>query len=67
MNIVHSGDHVVLAIPTGVSGGRAEQFQQQISAIADNLKDAPVDFRLTTLPIGAVDSSPYVLFIIRKP
>lgn len=65
MNIVHSGDHVVLIVPRGISG-EFVQYQKVLDGIPDSLKDSPVEFRMTTLPLGAIDSTPQVLFILRK-
>lgn len=66
MNIVHSGDHVVIMIPHAVSDARAVQYQKVIDGIPDSLKDSPVEFRMTMLPLGEKDSSPQVLFILRE-
>lgn len=67
MNIVHSGDHVVLMVPQGFSNAHDhEHFKRMLADIPDALTSAPVQFTMTSLAIGAVGSSPQVLFILRK-
>lgn len=67
MNIVRPGDHVVLVIPQGHSSiDDHNHFQKMFAQIPDSLASAPVRFTMTSLAIGAVGSSPQVLFILRK-
>lgn len=70
MNIVHPGDHVVLVVPSGFSSTRAHEHFNKMMAQIPELMEAgphPVQFILTSLAVGAVDSTPSVLFVIRKP
>lgn len=69
MNIVHPGDHVVCVIPIGHSDAEVQRvFQQGLKEVPGLLeKGSDIPFMLTWLALGAPDSSPSVLFIIRKP
>jgi hypothetical protein len=70
MNIVQSGDHVIVVIPAAHSSEAVRKH------VADRVGDLPecfkggmaanVPFSITWSPIGAPDSDPYVLMIIRK-
>lgn len=68
MNIVHSGDHVVCVIPIGHSNAEVQRvFQESLKTVPGFLeKGSDVQFTLTWLNLGAPDSSPQVLFIVRK-
>lgn len=70
MNIVRPGDHVVISIPVSYSNpSTKEHVEAQIRRIPEDIKTGfghVVPFSMSWIPVGAVDSDPHVLFVIRN-
>lgn len=66
MNVVHSGDHVFLAIPATSASHEVKEFlAATLAKVPEALKDFPGIITMSWLPIGPPGSEPYVLFVAR--
>lgn len=66
MNIVHSGDHIFIAIPISSTTREEKEFlDATIAKVPEALKNFPGKLTMSWLPIAPAGSEPYVLFVAR--
>ena len=66
MNIVHPGDHIVLAFPAAYDSEESRvAMLARIKELADCSPSIVQSVSQTWMPIGSKGSEPYVLYVIR--
>lgn len=67
MNIIRPGDHVFISVPVGhVDRAASEQFQKGFKHFLETVEAGNAGLTVTTSTVGAVDSSPEVMFVVRR-
>lgn len=67
MNIIQPGDHIFISVPVGHSSKEAgDQFQEGFKHFLETMKAGDARLTMTTSTVGAIDSNPEIMFVVRK-